>query len=155
MLDVPSTSGIVAAVGVIVGVIFAVLELRNLVQARQTDLVIRLYSTSSSKEFREAHKKIMAKEFEDYKDYEKWYGWSDLEVGLFFEGVGILLHRKLIDITLVDDLFSHIIKVTWEKTKQVTENIRKHSKAPQIYEWFEYLYNEMQEREQTLQPLTS
>jgi len=37
MLDIPSISAIVAAVGVIVGFVFTVLELRNLVKARQTD----------------------------------------------------------------------------------------------------------------------
>ena len=91
----------------------------------------------------------MAKEFKDYHNYEKWYEWSDfIEVGLFFEGVGILLNRKLIDIGLVDDLHSYIVKTTWEKIKRVVEDVRKHNNAPQIYEWFEYLYNEMQKREQ-------
>jgi len=156
MLDIPSISGIVAAIGVMVGVVFTVLELRNLVQTRQTDLVIRLYSTRISKEFQESWRKVMAKEFEDCHDYEKWYNWSDfIEVGLFFEGVGILLSRKLIDIGLVDDLHSYIIKTTWEKIKRVVEGVRKYNNAPQIYEWFEYLYNEMQKRGQTPQPLTA
>jgi len=156
MLDIPSISGIVAAIGVMVGVVFTVLELRNLVQTRQTDLVIRLYSTRTSKEFQESWRKVMAKEFEDYHDYEKWYNWSDfIEVGLFFEGVGILLSRKLIDIGLVDDLHSYVIKTTWEKIKRVVEGVRKRNNAPQIYEWFEYLYNEMKKRERRLQTATA
>jgi len=151
MLDIPSISAIVAAVGVLVGVALTVLELRNLVQTRQTELVMRLYSSRASKEFQEAWKKVMAKEFKDYHDYEKWYEWSDyIEVGIFFEGIGILLCRKLIDIRLVDDLFSYIIKATWEKIKRVVEEVRKRNNAPQIFEWFEYLYNEMQKREQQL-----
>ena len=43
MLDIPSISAIVAAIGVIIGVVFTVLEPRNLVKTRQTDLMIRLY----------------------------------------------------------------------------------------------------------------
>jgi len=54
MVDIPSISAIIAGTSVIVGVVFAVLQLRNLVKMRQTDLVIRLYSTSTSKEFQEA-----------------------------------------------------------------------------------------------------
>ena len=50
-MDVASVSAVVAAGGVIVGVIFAVLELRNLVKTRQTDLALRLYSQFGSKEF--------------------------------------------------------------------------------------------------------
>ena len=41
-MDIASISAAVAAVGVIVGVIFAVLELRNLVRTRQTDLILRV-----------------------------------------------------------------------------------------------------------------
>ena len=152
MLDIPSVSAVVAALGVTVGVVFTVMELRNLVKTRQTDLVIRLYSTRTSKEFQESWRKVMAKEYKDYHDYEKWHEWSDfIKVGVFFEGIGILLHRKLIDIRLVDDLFSYIIRTTWEKMKPIEENVRKHHNAPQIAEWFEYLYNEMQKREQRLQ----
>lgn len=40
MLDIPSILAIVAAVGVLIGVVLAVLELRNLVRQRQTDLIM-------------------------------------------------------------------------------------------------------------------
>ena len=159
MLDIQSinaVSGILAAVGVTVGVVFAVLQLRDLVRTRQTDLVIRLYSHFGSKEFLEARKTVMDLKFKDYRDYVKKYGQfgrfeAVSEVCMFFEGIGVLLHRKLIDISLVDDFFSTPIKSTWEKLKPVVEWQRKQSGRPQYYEWFEYLYNEMQKREQRLQ----
>ena len=147
----PSISAIVAAIGVIIGVVFAVLELRNLVRTRQTDLIMRLYSTRTGKEFQESWKKVMSMESKDYRNYEKWYEWSDfIVVAAFFEGIGILLRRKLTDIRLVDDLFSYSIKTIWEKINEVVEAVRKHNNAPQIWEWFEYLYNEMKKREQRL-----
>jgi len=152
MVDIPTLSIAVAAASVVAGVIYYSLQIRHQTRMRQTDLVMRLYSTRASREFQEAWKKVMAKEFKDYHDYEKWYEWSDfIEVGIFFEGIGILLFRKLIDIRLVDDLFSYIIETTWGKIKPVVEGVRKHNNAPQIFEWFEYLYNEMQKREQKLQ----
>jgi len=145
MVDVPTLSIVIAAASVVAGVIHYSVQIRHQTKVRQTDLVMRLYSTRTTIEFQEAWKKVMARKFKDYHDFEKWYDWTDfIVVGIFFEGVGILLHRKLIDISLVDDLFSYIIKVTWEKIKQVVEEVRKSNNAPQIYEWFEYLYNEMQ-----------
>ncbi len=48
MLDIASISAVVAAGGVIVGVVFAVLELRNLVKTRQTDLALRLCGLAHS-----------------------------------------------------------------------------------------------------------
>ena len=157
MLDISTISAIsavIAAVGVIVGVIFTVLELRNLVKTRQTDLVMRLYSTFGSQEFNEARWKIMAREYKDFNDYEKKHGLSEIvQVGSFFEGIGVLLHRKLVDISLVDDLLSSAIKLSWDKMKPMYGEWRKRSNRPQLAEWFEYLYNEMQKREQRLQQI--
>lgn len=150
MFDIPSISAVVAAVGVIVGVVFTVLELRSLVKTRQTDLLVRLYSIMGSKEFQEAWDKFMTSEYEDYNDHIKKYGVETFEVGIFFEGIGVLLHRKLIDIGLVNDLFNSPIKMTWEKMKPIAEAMRKHLNQPQMGEWFEYIYNEMQKREQRL-----
>jgi len=70
---------------------------------------------------------------------------------VLFEGTGFLLRRKLIDIGLVDDLFSGDVKMAWEKLKPIAEYYRKQFNYPALMEWFEYLYNEMQKREQTLQ----
>jgi len=152
MVDMPSVAGIVAAVGVIVGVVFAILELRNLVKTRQTDLVVRLYSTVGSKEYQGAWEKIKSRQFKDYNDYMKKFGWSEVaEVCVPFEGLGVLLLRKLVDIGLVDDLFSSLIMRIWEKVKPMVEGHRKHYNQPEIYEYFEYFYNEMQKREQRLQ----
>jgi len=158
MVDISTLSSLVAAISVVFGVIFAVLQLRDLVKTRQTDLVMRLYSAYGSKEFQEAWVETLRLEFKDYNDYLKKYGATSEKsvytsvnmVASFFEGIGILLHRKLVDIALVDDLFSSDIIVTWHKMKPIVEGWRKHFNRPQISEWFEYLHNEMQKREQKL-----
>ena len=153
MLDIPSISAIVAAIGVTVGVTLAYLEVRTLVKQRQTDLVIRLYSTMGSREFQEAWDRFMKGEIKDLDDFERKYSVEGYEIGIFFEGVGVLLHRKLIDIGLVDDLFSSPVKMTWEKMKPLAEATRKRLNRPQMGEYFEYLYNELQKREQRLQQI--
>jgi hypothetical protein len=131
--DVPSISAIVAAAGVLIGVVYYILDMEHQTQLRQTDLIMRLYSTRTSKEFQESWKRAMSTEPKDYRNYEKWHEWSDfIVVAGFFEGIGILLHRKLVDIALVGDLFSCSIKTIWEKTKEVVEGVRKYHNAPQI-----------------------
>jgi len=153
-LDIPSISAVVAAIGVIIGVTLAYLEVRTLSKQRQTDLVMKLYSTFGSKEFLEARKTVMDLKFQDYSDYVKKYGQfgrfeAVSEVCMFFEGIGVLLNRKLLDISLVDDLFSPIsIKIIWEKMRPVVEGWRNQFNDPDTLEWFETLYNELQKREQ-------
>lgn len=148
-LDIPSISAIVAAIGVIVGVLYYVLDIRHQRQIRQTDMVMRLHTTFGSKELQDAWEKTQDREFKDFDTYKKEYGLREVnEVGWFFEGLGVLLYRKHINISLVDDLFSTPIKRAWEKLKPIAEGERNQTHRPQIWEWFEYLYNEMQKREQ-------
>jgi hypothetical protein len=45
-------------------------------------------------------------------------------VGIFLEGVGILLKRKLISTDLIDAMFTGPIKMTWEKYKDSTLEAR-------------------------------
>jgi len=152
MLDIPSISAVVTTIGVLVGVTLAYLEIRTLVRTRKTDLVTRLYSTMASEEWLEAWEKVNDREIVDYTDYKKKHGLREFtRVSLFFELVGILLHSKLIEISLVRDLFGGMIKQVWEKMKTITEGRRKQLNRPEINEYFEYLYNEMQKREQRLQ----
>jgi hypothetical protein len=103
----------------------------------------------------DAWERIQKREFKDFNSYRKEHGLQDVnKVGWFFEGLGVLLHRKLIDISLVDDLFSSPVKRAWEKLKPVAEGERNQTNRPQIWEWFEYVYNELQIREQKLQSKT-
>lgn len=61
----------------------------------------------------------------------------------FYEGIGVLLKRKLIDKTLVDDLMSSSITMLWEKMEPLIRERKERANWPQIAEWFEYLYNEI------------
>ncbi|MDH5448456.1 MAG: hypothetical protein OEY24_07350 [Candidatus Bathyarchaeota archaeon] len=148
MLNIASISAVVAGAGVIVGVVFVILELRNLVITRQTDLVIRLYSAFGSRELQGAWEKVKTREYKNFNTYKKKYGLLETnEAGWFFEGLRVLHNRELIDIDLVDDLFSSPVKRAWERIKPIAEEMRRETQRPQIWEWFEYLYNEMKKKE--------
>ena len=69
----------------------------------------------------------------------------------FFEGMGLLLHRKLIDISLVDYITggSGGVKMLWDKIKPILEGFSKEYNIS-TFQWTEYLYNELQKREETL-----
>jgi hypothetical protein len=159
MLDIPSISAIVAAVGVLVGVAVTVQELRHLVRQRQTDLITKLsYDMSSNKEFIEAFVDIFEAQFKDYDDFVTKYGkpvsrnqvpLSFMMMGNFFEQIGVLYRNRLIDTSLISQLFP--ADTVWEKIKPIVEGMRKEYHDPSFLEWFEYLYNEMKKREQKLQ----
>ena len=155
IVDLTEISTIVATAGVLVGVIYYILGIQHQAQTRQTDLVMRLYATFSSNEFQDAWTKVKkrAREFDDIDDIhefeEKVGGLREFnQVSLFFEGVGILLKRRIVDGTLIDDLFGGAIARAWETVRTGIIRGRQQQNDPTIYYYFEYLYNEMKKREQ-------
>lgn len=152
MVDISTISIMIAAGSVVAGISLAVLQLRNLVKTRKTGVVINLYGTFGSEEFRIKLLELMALEFRDYDDYVNKYGpyFSNnpasrtvAVVGVYFEGVGVLLHRGLIDAEFTYDLLSSPVEFTWEKMKPIVEGLRVQMGRSDPYMFFEYLYNEM------------
>ncbi|MFX0199991.1 MAG: hypothetical protein ACFFCW_28050, partial [Candidatus Hodarchaeota archaeon] len=68
-----------------------------------------------------------------------------------FEEAGVLLSKKLVDIDLIDQLMGAMILRTWTNLMRLIEEARKRLNRPSVWTNFEYLYNELQKREQTLQ----
>jgi hypothetical protein len=157
MLDITSVSAIVAAAGVLVGVVYYILDIRHQNRVRQTDLTMRMYTSWVSEELTKPWLKVMNLEFTDYDDFKKKYGTylSDnpenvalLSVINSFTIMGLLLQKKLVDAELV----SHLpVSMTWNKVKPIVEGIRKESNDRSWYEEFEYLNGELEKREQKLQ----
>ena len=154
MVDITGISAIVAAAGVLVGVILTVLELRNLAKSRRTDSFWRILSSFNSEEYLEAFQKVLSLEFKDYDDFTRKYGeWfsGKCEVTAplamvcdLYEATGFLLHNGLIDYDIANQF---PVIVTWEKVKPIIEGFRK-DHYPRYGKWFEYLYNELKKREQ-------
>ena len=157
MLDIPSIIGIVAAVGVIVGVVLTIMELRNIAKTRQMELIMSIYSLFGTKQYMDAWEKLRTSETKDYNGYVKKQGLTDfMQVASLFEGLGFLLHKKFLNIDLVRELMNESTKMAWEKVKPMIEDARKRLSQRKlgeyvpVYRWWEYLYNEMQKREQQL-----
>jgi len=161
MVDIQTVSIAIASAGVFLAAIYYILQLRHQSKVRQTDLTMRMYTSWVSEELTKPWLKVWNLEFTDYDDFKKEYGTylSDnpenaalLSVINSFTIIGLLLQKRLVD----PELVSHLpILMTWNKVKPVIEGIRRESNDPSWYVEFEYLYNEMQKREQKLQASTT
>jgi hypothetical protein len=68
----------------------------------------------------------------------------------FFEGLGMLVKRQLIDITMVEDLFSNRVIWWWEThIAPYIDNVREQLDDPAIADSAEYLYNVLRQRQQS------
>ena len=141
----------IASAGVFLAAVYYILQIRHQRKMRQSDLVLRLYATFGSNEFQERWIEFIKGDYKDYNDFVKRYNVRSNpapESTWLFEALGVLLKNKLIDIRLVDDLFTGPSKWFWERLKPIAEDTRKKLNYPQYAEHIEYLYNEMKKREQ-------
>ena len=144
-------SMIVASIGLVGAVLYYINDHRNQARMRKTDLIMRLYATFMSKEFQEADVQVIMLNVKDYAEYQTKFGPypSDhpmhiafRQVAAFFEAVGILLNKKLIDIDIVYEIF--FVQQRWEKLWPIIRDLRQELDFPEYMDKFEYLYHETQ-----------
>jgi hypothetical protein len=150
MVDIQTVSIAIASASVVAGVAYYVLQIRHQTKIRQTDLIVRLYSFIANREFLEAWDKVRDREFKDADDYLKKYG-GLVELNLIYtvyQEFGMLLQRKLIDPTLIEDLVGRqTVLLVYKKLKGFHEDTMRERIGTQSSS-FDYLYNEMKKREQ-------
>jgi hypothetical protein len=144
MADISTVSAVVAAVSVVIGVVFTLFEIRHLAKTRRTEIIMKIYDRFSSREMVEAINKVGNSKFESLNEYRKKYGFTEVtEIAVLFEGLGVLLEQNLIDIKMVDSLFGPTLNLLWERMQPVIYAMRKGLNEPFFFSHFEYLCNRL------------
>jgi hypothetical protein len=155
MVDASTVSIVIASAGVLAGVIYYILEIRHQSRLRQTESVIRLspFFNMNAREMQEAITQVCSIEYENYDDYlERYSGKPENTMlkmlGNYFEGIGILVSKKLVEADIVYNFWGDIIQSSWEKIMPLVADMRRDSDDLNMFVFWEYLYNEMKKREQ-------
>lgn len=159
MVDVQTIGVLVTAVSVSVAAIYYIMTLRvqqeNMkatLQTRQAQLFTQIFNLYISSGFSANLTEIMFSwKWTDFKDFRHKYGsdadniaktrvYTDLET--YFEGIGLLVQRGLIDAEFIEDFMGGDLIAYWEHMQPITKGMRE------VYlatwgEYQEYLYNEM------------
>ena len=153
---------VVAIFGVIAGFTYYVLTVRNSqrtqrqqLETRQAQLFMQLYSLYDTKDFMEDYAKVSyIFQYEDLADWQQKYGvhtnlpayasWA--RIGRYFDGVGILVKKNMIDVNLVTELLREPVIYSWENMRPWVYEMRDEMDTPEVWENFEYLYEEVRKR---------
>jgi len=172
-ITLPLVLQILQTVGILVGIVYYMTIMRNAQrtreltlkaqeqakETRQAQLLMELYETYRSPEFRKRTQTIGNLEYTDFDDFWEKYGvdanpdfWAEwFSVATFFNGIGVLVSRKLLDIDLVEELLSNITDRCWEMMGSIVLEWRKtiptqKNRKYELLHGFEFLYNEMHSR---------
>jgi hypothetical protein len=158
MVTVETISIVFTGLSVSLAAFYYISTLRNAqrtqqlqLETRQAQLFMQIYSRITDPEFTQIFLEISNWEYDDYEDYMKKYG-GDIPtqaksgaIANYFEGVGVLVERGLIDVSYVDDLMSGGLMRYWEKIAPAIREDRIRQNWPQSCEYVEYLYNRVKE----------
>jgi hypothetical protein len=148
---------IVTIFGVAIGFSYYILNLRNGRETRQAQLFSQIHNQWNNKEFIKKFMEILNLwSWSNEDDFWDKYGQilnvdayvSFITVLWYFEFVGVLLRRRLLDINLVDALYSDRYVQFWEKYESILQGLREDFKNPHYYRNSEYLYTRLKEHQQ-------
>jgi len=153
IMDITLLSTILLDISILAGVVFAILQMRHAIKTQNTGLVIQLNPAlqASANDLVEASK-ILNREFTSYEDYLDKYGdplfdKAFITISAYYDGLGFLLHKRLIDSDIIEYILTGGITDAWKKLKPLIIEMRKDRNLPELLKWFEYLYEEMKKPE--------
>ena len=147
MMTATAYSIVIASMSVVLGVVLAIIQLRDQNKSRQAHLFMEIYGQFSRSGFLDFSLRMM-EAFRSHKQDSLPEFWEknrdkSLSVLSFYEGVGVLVKRKLVDINLVADLISGPCMRLWEAIQPWVIRRRENGKRPQTWEHIEYLYHQI------------
>ena len=158
-MEIDVLIGLAETFTIVGGVIYAIAQIRNGNRQRARESALQMLHSFQTPEFHQAVTILVdLPEGLSKKELEQRLG--DKMTSLYvmfgtFESLGILIHRREIDIRLVEDFFSGVILLTGEKLKQYFDEIRKVCNRPTYYEWIQWMYEQIEKRESSAPAIPS
>jgi hypothetical protein len=151
-ITLPLVLQIVQTMGILVGIIYYLTIMRNAQKARQTQMFMELYRSSTTIEEMDRFWQLMALSWDDYDDFmNKWgpeinRGEASARTVMYnmFDGLGLLVKDRMVDVNTVYRLMGRRIIMMWFKFETIIKGLRdRNDPGPDYAENFEYLANVM------------
>ncbi len=156
-LDISTISVVIASASVIVSAVYFMLDIRHHSRIRQTENIIRLspWFIMDAKEIQEAISNVCSTEYADYKDYLTKYAGKPEQTSLkllgnYFEGMGLLVYMKLVEMDIVFNFWGDVAESVWDDNEELINSMRKDIGTPFTFQYWEFLVKEFKKRKITL-----
>ena len=140
---------IFGALLVVIGVFFALVEIRHLRQQRQETAAMEIMRAFQSPEFTRALRLVMdfERECSACRDESISQELQDaaMLVSTTLESIGLMVYQRIVPFSLVQQLMGGTIQASWRVLMPHTELLREKLCRPSIHEWFQWLSERMSE----------
>jgi hypothetical protein len=121
---------------------------RQNLETRQAQMFMNIYSQTTTKDFTAAWNMFTSANWKNYEEYKKII--KDKEfvdkftiIGMFYEGLGVLVRKGYLDIELVAFLLCGMTRYFWEKLIPIKDEYRAEAGYSRWFSELEYLYTEL------------
>ena len=147
MLSLGEWTAIISALASVSAVVFVVVQLRHMDKVRDLEISMKLFELAETdrlrKAFRWIERDFRFESLDKYKaESEKNFETSEYlyQVEAFFEEVGFLINKRLVDIDVIVDRLGALIISNWKKLEPWIVAIRDERGDKTFGEHFEILY---------------
>jgi len=141
--QVANIAEILGALLVVIGVFFALVEIRHLRQQRQETAAMEIMRAFQSPEFTRALRLVMDFERECSacrdESISKELQDAAMLVSTTLESIGLMVYQRIVPFGLVQQLMGGTIQASWRVLNPHTEWLREKLCRPSIHEWFQWL----------------
>lgn len=150
-MELSTVVDVVSILAVVGSLFFAGMELRHYRQSRERESSLELFNSIQSLEFMRGLRAITLLPEDQSKGQVEALAGERIDDVYFtiasIEGMGVLVHKKELSLRLVEDFFSGIIVVTWQKLRRFVQDERKSLGRETWMEWTQWLAERIMERE--------
>ena len=134
---------IFSAIIVVGGIIFAIIQMRQIRQQRREMAAIELFRSFGSPAFTDAYRKVLhypdglrAEQIKQkYPDGEQ----SAMLISTTMENVGVMMYQRIVPSAVVSNLIGSSTVILWKKLEFWVNDLRTELDNPYAFEWFQWL----------------
>ena len=146
---------IVGGTIVVVGLIFAVLQMRHLREQRREMAAIELFRFYGNPSFTRAVNRVLhmqdglsAEEIRrDHNGLED----AAMLIGSTMENIGVMTHQRIVPFKVVNHLIGASTLILWRKLEPWTAKLREETDNDYLFEWFQWLAVQLDQYDKDIQ----
>jgi len=149
LTTIANLARIIGSIAVISGITFGIIQIRQYQQQRRDIAAVQLVNSFQNPDFNKSLRRIWslpddvtAKEIRERGD-----DWEEaaFQVGMTLETMGVLVYRRIVPLSILDELMGDAILILWKKLLPWVEHLRSEQQRDSAYEWFQWLADRLAE----------
>ena len=134
---------ILGAAIVVVGIFFAMMQMRHLRQQRRELAAIELFRFFGSPQFSRAYREVLrlpdGLSIRELREHSPEAEDCAMIISTTMENIGVMMYQRIVPSAVVENLMGDSAIVLWRKLEVWAIELRSDLDNPQAFEWFQWL----------------